>query len=426
MSDRRVSSIASVALRILHTADWHLGHALHGVDRGPEHERFVAWLLEAAAAEAVDAVVIAGDVFDAANPPAGAQALWYRFLAEAWRRLPRLQLVVVGGNHDSASRLDAVDPLLRQMGRLHVVGGVPRAGAPDLERLLVPLEDASGRRAAWVAAVPYLRAADLGAGAADADAAEATRRFYAAALERARARRAPGEALLATGHLYAVGGKTSELSERRFAVGNQAAVPADAFPADLAYVALGHLHLAQAVGGRETVRYSGSALPLSFGERGYRHGVVIADVEGEAVRAQRVLRVPRFVELVSVPDGEAPAPLPEVLAALEALPARGDGPDALRPLLEVKVRLERPEPALRVLLDQALAGKEARLVRIGTTLAGTGRALGDGERRALGDLVPEEVFRRKYDADYGGPPAPELLEAFRALLQEVESEEGAR
>ncbi|GAO05421.1 exonuclease SbcCD subunit D C-terminal domain-containing protein [Anaeromyxobacter sp. PSR-1] len=420
--------MASVALRILHTADWHLGHALHGVDRGPEHERFVAWLLDTAQAEAVDAVVVAGDVFDAANPPAGAQALWYRFLAEAWRRLPRLQLVVVGGNHDSASRLDAVDPLLREMGRLHVVGGVPRggAGAPELERLLVPLEDASGRRAAWVAAVPYLRAADLGAGAADADAAEATRRFYAAALEGARARRAPGEALLATGHLYAVGGKTSDLSERRLAVGNQAAVPADAFPADLAYVALGHLHLAQAVGGRETVRYSGSVLPLSFGERGYRHGVVVADLEGEAVRAQRVLRVPRFVELVSVPDAEAPAPLPEVLAALEALPARGDGPDALRPLLEVKVRLERPEPALRALLDQALAGKEARLVRIATTLAGTGRALGDGERRALGELVPEEVFRRKYDADYGGPPPDALLEAFRALLQEVESEEGAR
>lgn len=417
-----------MALRILHTADWHLGHALHGVDRGPEHARFLAWLLDTAAAEAVDAVIVAGDVFDGANPPADAQALWYRFLAESWRRLPRLQLVVVGGNHDSASRLDAVDPLLRQMGRLHVVGGVPRsgAGAPDLERLLVPLEDASGRRAAWVAAVPYLRAADLGAGAAEADAAEATRRFYAAALERARARRAPGEALLATGHLYAVGGRTSELSERRLAVGNQAAVPADAFPADLAYVALGHLHLAQAVGGRETVRYSGSALPLSFGERGYRHGVVVVDLDGEAARAQRTLRVPRFVDLLSVPDREEPAPLPEVLAALAALPARGDGSDELRPLLEVRIRLERPEPALRALLDQALDGKEARLVRIGTALAGTGRALGDGERRALGELVPEEVFRRKYDADYGGAPPDELLEAFRALLQEVESGEEAR
>lgn len=413
-----------MALRILHTADWHLGHALHGVDRLPEHQQFVGWLLDTVEAERIDAVIVAGDVFDAANPPADAQALWYRFLAEAWRRLPRLQVVVVGGNHDSASRLDAVDPLLREMGRLHVVGGVARrGGAPELDRLIVPLDGADGRPAALVAAVPYLRAADLGPGAADADLAEATRRFYAEVLERARARRAPGVALLATGHLYAVGGQVSELSERRLAVGLQSAVPADVFPLDLAYVALGHLHLAQPVGGRDNVRYAGSVLPLSFGERAYRHGVVIAELEGEALRSHRIVRIPRFVELLSVPDGAEPAPLDEVLGAVAALPARGDGPEAARPLLEVRIRLERPEPALRALLEQATAGREARLVRIATALQGDGRALGDGEQRALGELVPEEVFLRKYAADFGGPPPADLLAAFRALLVEVEAGE---
>jgi exonuclease SbcD len=310
------------------------------------------------------------------------------------------------------------------MGRLHVVGGAARrGGAPDPDRLIVTLEDASGRPAALVAAVPFLRAADLGPGAADAEAAEATRRFYAEVVGRARARRAPGTALLATGHLYAVGGRISELSERRLSAGLQSAVPDDVFPPDLAYVALGHLHLAQPVGGRENVRYAGSVLPLSFGERGYRHGVVIAELDGEALRAQRVVRVPRFVELLSVPDADEPAPLDDVLRALEALPARGEGPDAERPLLEVRVRLDHPEPALRALLDQALAGKEARLVRIATALRGDGRALGDGEERALGELVPEEVFLRKYAAEFDDPPSAELLAAFRELLAEVEAGE---
>jgi exonuclease SbcD len=99
-----------VALRLLHTSDWHLGHALHGVDRTYEHERLLAWLVEAVERESVDAVLVAGDVFDAANPPTEAQALWYRFLAEAWRRVPHLQIVAIGGNHDSAARLDSTDP----------------------------------------------------------------------------------------------------------------------------------------------------------------------------------------------------------------------------------------------------------------------------------------------------------------------------
>jgi DNA repair protein SbcD/Mre11 len=411
-------------LRLLHTSDWHLGHALHGVERSTEHALFVEWLLERLAAEAIDAVLVTGDVFDAANPPADAQNLWYHFLAEAWRRLPRLQIVVVGGNHDSASRLDAVDPLLRQMRRLHVVGGVTRRdGAPDLDRLVVPLVDAAGKPAAWIAAVPYLRAADLGPGAAGAlgeDTAEATRRFYTAVLDRARARRAPGEALLATGHLYAVGGRISELSERRLAVGSQSAIPADVFPPDVAYAALGHLHLAQAVSGREAVRYAGSVLPLSFAERGYAHSVVIAELQGEALTALRTVAIPRAVELLSLPEGDAPAPLPEVLRALAALPARGSGPEALRPLAEVRVRLEKPEPTLRAALDSAMQGKEARLVRISTELQGSGRALGDGEERPLADLKPLEVFLRKYDAEHGGPPPAGLLASFEDLLRDVE------
>jgi exonuclease SbcD len=411
-----------MALRLLHTADWHLGQSLHGIERTFEHERLLAWLLDAVEREGVDAVLVAGDVFDAANPPTEAQALWYRFLVEGWRRVPHLQVVVTGGNHDSAARLDATDPFLRAMERLHVLGGVTRRdGAPDLDRLVVPLRDRAGRVAAQVAAVPFLRAAETGAGTEEA-VAEGTRRFFGAVLERARARRAPDQALLAMGHLHLVGAQISELSERRLVVGNLSAVSHDLFPADVAYAALGHLHLAQPVGGREEVRYSGSLLPLSLKERAYEHGVVLVDLDGPRAASIRTLPLPRFVELPRVPADDA-GPLEEVLAELRRLPLRGPGPDAARPLLEVCVRVERPEPSLRQQVEEALAGKEARLARLGVETGGTALALGDVEARPLAELRPEQVFLRKWEKDFGGEPPGDVLAAFHELLDQVGQEQ---
>jgi len=212
-----------VTLRLFHTADWHLGHTLHGVERTYEHERLMAWLLQTIERESVDAVLVAGDVFDAANRPTEAQALWYRFLVEAWRRVPHVQVVVIGGNHDSGARLDATDPFLRAMERLHIVGCVTRRdGRPELDSVVVPLRDSSGEVRARVAAPVPARGGDRHR--PGDTVAEATRRFFGSVLDRARARRSPDEALVAMGHLYIVGAKASELSERRFVVGNQSAV----------------------------------------------------------------------------------------------------------------------------------------------------------------------------------------------------------
>src|SRR5688572_5574178 len=115
-------------LKLCHTSDWHLGHTLHGHGREHEHARFLAFLLDVLARERADALVIAGDVFDGSNPPASAQAAWYGFLADARSRLPGLDVLVVAGNHDSAARLAAPDPVLRALG-VRVVASVPSADA---------------------------------------------------------------------------------------------------------------------------------------------------------------------------------------------------------------------------------------------------------------------------------------------------------
>ena len=411
-------------MRILHTSDWHLGHTLHGVTRDFEHEAFLAWLLDLLEERETDALVVAGDVFDSANPPASAQRLLYRFLADARRRCPDLDVVVVAGNHDSASRLEAPRPLLDGLG-IHVAGALARRDSGDLDmtRLLVPLRGRSGEVEAWCLAIPFLRPADLWAvdAAAGDPLIEGVRAVYSEAAERAAERLVAGQALVATGHLYMVGGEVSELSERKILGGNQHALPADLFGPGVAYAALGHLHLAQRVAGRETVRYSGAPLPLSLDEGSYPHQVVEVEFDGERAIRVEPLRVPRVVDILTVPGPEH-APLEAVLEALAALDLDADLAPQRWPYLEVRVRLERPEPGLRVMVEQALAGRPARLLKISPMHTGTRRALADVlPARPLQEITPDEVFRRRYAQRYEGAPSAALLDAYHALVEQVQA-----
>lgn len=400
-------------MRVLHTADWHLGHTLHDLPRDREHGAFLAWLLDTIVAERIDALLVAGDVFDAGNPPASALAAWYGFLAEAHRRRPRMVTVAIAGNHDSPSRLTAPAELLGGV-RARVIGAVPRGGDPDA--LVIPLPDADGRIGAWLAAVPYLRPGDLDE-RAEGERTAAVRAVHAAAIARARARRGPGQALLAMGHLHVAGAEAS-LSERRIAIGGLEATAA-AFGDDVAYVALGHLHRAQRAGAPH-VRYAGSPIPLAMAEADYRHGVVVVELDGERLSGIRTLDVPRTVELVRVP-ARGPASLDEVLAALVALPPLDRAVDAeLRPFLEVRVRLARPEPRLRVRIEEAVRDRHARLVKITTEGAGDRRALAEATpAEALAELDPREVLRRRWQRDHAGDVPPPIVAAFDALVREV-------
>lgn len=420
-------------MRILHTSDWHLGHTLHDLPREHEHQRFLDWLLEAIGEHGIDALLVAGDVFDTANPSAAAQAMFYRFVAKARRLHERLEIVVVGGNHDSADRLDAPEPLLDGFD-IRVVGGLPRTAERklNLDRLLVPLRGRDGSVAAWVAAVPFLRPADLPP--VDGDPAEGepvdpliegVRSIYGEVLEAALSRREPGEAIVAMGHLYMTGTKISELSERKILGGNQHALPVELFPETVAYAALGHLHLPQAVG-RESVRYSGSPIPLSMAEIDYPHQVCIVDLEGERLAGVRSLRIPRAVELLRVPKKGA-LKVPELLEALEALPDRKAGVDPSElPYLEVRALLERPDPGLRSQVEAVVARKAARLVKLGLETTGDGKALADRlAQQMLDELLPHQVFENRWRKDHEEPMPEELLAAFHELVDEVGQRAGA-
>jgi DNA repair protein SbcD/Mre11 len=401
-------------MRLLHTSDWHLGHLLLDLPREREHQAFLAWLLDVLEAERIDALLVTGDVFDAGNPPATAQAAWFGFLAEAHRRRPAMTTVVIAGNHDSPGRLVAPAPLMAGV-RTHVVGQLPRVagGALDASRVVVPLPRADGTIAAWAVAVPFLRPGDL-----HDDTPEAVRAVYAEALGAARARREAGQAIVAMGHLHLSGGEPSWMSERRVTVGGVEALDGRGFGDDVAYVALGHLHKAQRVGA-EHVRYAGSPIPLAMGEADYVHSVVVVELDGERAGAVRTVPVPRAVELRRVP--RVAAPLPEVLAAIAALDVAAPGDDReLAPYVEVKVRLAAPEPHLRTQIEQAMRGKRARLVKISPELTGDRLALADAPPpESLAELDPREVLRRRWRRDHQDDVPAEVMAAFEQLLVDV-------
>lgn len=408
-------------MRLLHTSDWHLGHTLHDVSREHEHRRFFAWLLDVLEDRRVDALLVTGDVFDSANPPAEAQRMLYELIVEARRRLPQLQTVIIGGNHDSAARLDAPRSVLGALG-VHVVGGLPRDGARiDVDRLLVRLRGADGGGALCVA-LPYLRPADLPGVAGEDPLIGGVRAIHDEVLAEAARRREDGDALVVTGHCYMTGASLSELSERKILGGNLHALPVDLYPENVTYAALGHLHRPQAVGGREAVRYAGSPIPLAFDEEPYPHQVVIVELAGGDLRGIEAVRVPRSVQILRVPaDGPG---LPDaVLELLAALPERGDdqATDEL-PFLEVRLRLEAPDPTLKARVEAAVEGKAARLLRTHVERSAAG-ALADREgRRDIQELQPGDVFLHRYRALYpdGGEPSAALVEAFHELLEEAQ------
>ena len=415
-------------MRLLHTSDWHLGQSLHNFERHYEHQRFLDWLLDTIVAERADALLIAGDIFDNANPSSASQKQLYRFLQRAKERVPHLNLVVVGGNHDSPGRLEAPGPLLEAHGT-RVIGAVQRHadGAIDLEALVLPLTGADGAVQAWCLAVPFLRPGDVPRKAAEAEAEAETSDsaadpylagvalLYKQALDLALTKRQPGQAIVAMGHCHMVDGQMSADSERRIVIGGTEMLPAGIFDPAIAYAALGHLHLAQAVGKQHHIRYCGSPIPLSFAEVGYQHQVLRIDLDGDAVREIAPIAVPRAVQLLRVPA--KPALIGQVLEELAALDVP-DVPTEEQPFLEVRVRLDAPEPGLRARIEAALDGKPVRLAKIETSSAARGAAV-DAEVMTLDrleQLKPDDIFRQLYQQRFGNEAPPDQLSAFAELM----------
>ncbi|MDR0578241.1 MAG: exonuclease SbcCD subunit D C-terminal domain-containing protein [Candidatus Accumulibacter sp.] len=398
-------------MKILHTSDWHLGRALYGRKRYEEFEAFLAWLAETIGRNGINALLVAGDVFDTAAPGNRAQELYYRFLCRVAASSCR-HVVVVAGNHDSPSFLDAPRELLKAID-VHVVGGA--TGTPEDE--VLTLRDERGAPELIVCAVPYLRDRDIRVAEAGESADDRQRKLIegirghyaavAAVAERRRAELGAGVPIVGMGHLFTEGGRTADGDGvRELYAGSLSRVSPGIFPACFDYVALGHLHVPQPVKGAETLRYSGSPLPVGFAEAGQRKSVCQVEFGGAAASVH-LIDVPVFQELERI-QGDWNG----IAERLAELSARDSGA-----WLEITYTGAEVIADLRDRLETLLSGGRMEILRVKDTRIDERvlRQLHAGE--TLDDLDADDVFGRCLDA-HAVPEEqrPELLRAYRETL----------
>ncbi|MFV0501604.1 MAG: exonuclease SbcCD subunit D [Bacteroidales bacterium] len=336
-------------IKILHTADWHLGQTFYNYDRKWEHKAFLDWLIDKTAEIKADVLLICGDVFDNQNPSAEAQSLYYSFLKKITDINPELQIIIIAGNHDSASRLEAPNPLLETM-NITVRGLINRDenGEIDFNNLIIPL-----RKGGNVLAVQYLRQGDY---PSSKEYGLGVENMYKELYQRVNKDERP---IISLGHLHAINSSINENDRsERIIMGELDNINLDVFDNEIDYLALGHLHRHQRVGGKENFRYSGSPLPMSFAEKNYKHGVVLVNYDKEV--EIEFIPYPSPIELISIPD--RPQELEEVLEAINTLP---EGKvDETTSFLEIKVLITEVNPEMRISIENALKNKKIKLCRI--------------------------------------------------------------
>jgi exonuclease SbcD len=406
-------------MRVLHTADWHIGQLFHEYDRSYEHQHFLDWLVKSLNNHQIDVLLISGDVFDISNPAAASIKMFYSFLNQATKTNPDLQIIITAGNHDSASRLEAPKPLL-ESSNVHIIGLVEKDsdGNIDYEKLVIPIHDEDGNIKVWCLAIPFLRMGDYPTIADCANPyTEGVTALYKEAFGYAAHKKQDGQSIIAMGHLHTQHAELTELDKtERLIMGGVECIHANAFHPDIKYVALGHIHKAQRIGGKEHIRYSGSPLPMSFSEIHYKHQVIVFDLEEEANNLKHV-EIPLFVPLQRIPLSHQP--LHEVIALLEHLP-KMDSAVETTPYLEVKILLEGPEPALRHKIETALAGKKVRLAKIDVKYPVTTQEAQEFiTPEKLNDLQPIDVFGKVYQSRYNSEVPTEILQLFQKVVQEV-------
>ena len=403
-------------LKILHTSDLHIGKRLYQEELADDLHLFFNWLTDLIKENQVDVLLVAGDVFDVANPSSESRRMYYELL----RKLMHLKckVIITGGNHDSPAVLEAPRELLRYLD-IHVIGGYGN----DPESLLIPLGNEKGQVEAVVACVPYLRDADLRKYTADEtyeERTEAVRDGIARIYREAATlcgEKFPGLPALATGHLYVQGASLSD-SERDIQIGNMAGLETSRLPDYFSYYALGHLHKPQEPDGSRLV-YSGAPVKLSFSESGNRNRVMLINIDQGEVKTESI-PVPEFRRLIRFRGS--------VARLKQELDNYSPNDNKLGDFIELEALEENHDPARRVELEEMIGNfynDKARIlkhsIRFSSQPAGTASLYGDIE--SITDLKPMDVFEKRMERENLEESTRDMLrDAFRELLEEVEQQ----
>ena len=398
------------AMKVLHTADWHLGQKLLQNDRHEEFQMALDWLLQAIVAEKIEVLLVSGDIFDIGNPPNQARQLYYNFLGKLMNT-PCKHVVITGGNHDSPAMLNAPKALLEAF-NIHIVGAYSGA----IEDELILLKDEKGEVSIVIAAVPFLRDRDLrismaGESQKDKNARlqEGLTAHYNSLAALMQPYKKKGAVAIAMGHLFAKGAVAADKQDNIY-LGNRENMKAGQFSSIFDYVALGHIHRAQRVGEAEHIRYSGSLIPLSFSERGDTKGVYVLDIQNGRIKNTKNIRVPVFRRLKSI-EGD----LDKVQQSLERFTNKKQG--ELTPWVEVKVLTEEYIPQLDKLLRDFTEQMDLELVKIRVIRPYQSLVIEHTDLPDLEDMKVDEVFKKRCTSQ--GDMSEEQIESLMATFGEL-------
>ncbi len=381
-------------MRILHTSDWHLGQHFMGKSRQAEHQCLIDWLLAQVDAHAVDAVLIAGDIFDTGSPPSYARELYSQLVVRLHGA--GVALLLLGGNHDSVATLGESRGLLACLSSTVVA----TVDDPASQVVVLPLRGGKGKAGCIVCAIPFIRPRDVLQSQAGQSADEkqqsmraAIQGYYQAVHEAGRARQADLQSqlgrvvpLIATGHLTTVGASSNE-SVREIYVGSLDAYPTAAFP-PVDYIALGHIHKPQTVGGLDHIRYCGSPIPLGFDEAKQQKEMLLVDLNADGLAGITPLVVPRFQPLISVGGN-----LTALAGAITAAALEGS---VARPVwLEVTVAEDDYLADLPARIEAMTRGLPIEVLRVRRQRGNAAASMVGEITETLDELSPDEVFARR-------------------------------
>ncbi len=395
-------------IELLHTSDWHLGQNFMGKSREEEHNAFLTWLLMVIKENAVDILIVSGDIFDTGTPPNYALELYYNFLKALADIKTLNSTIIVAGNHDSVATLKAPKQLLKAL-NIHVV----TSGDRD-EDIVIPIIN-KDKLQAIVCAVPYLRDSVIREAVSGETISEKEKMFnrgikayYENAYQKALELKADNNIpIIATGHLTTVGSRSSE-SERDIYIGGTLDIGGDYLGEMFDYVALGHLHINQTVGGNH-IRYSGSPIPLSFSESNNTHKVNLVTLKKSEIIVEE-LEVPPYRKLLVLRGNQA-----LIEKELEAIEDK---------TCWIEIHLNDDNP---MFANQAIRTKasELELTLLAVKIEKSEKELQAKELQAisLDDLSVEEVFKKRLEHEELESKAleEELFKRFREVYEKVQS-----
>ena len=399
-------------MRIIHTADWHLGQFFYNKSRAAEHQAFLDWLLARIEEHQVDALIVAGDLFDSGTPPSYARELFNRFVVAL--QPTGCQLVVLAGNHDSVATLNESRALLACLNTQVIT-------TPQPDHNLLLLRNRAGEPGALLCAIPYLRPRDImrsRAGQSGREKQLSLLEAIAAQYQRSvDAARAHPLALpvIATGHLTTVGVSKSD-SVRDIYIGTLDAFPASAFP-DVDYVALGHIHRAQRVANSDHIRYSGSPIPLSFDELGSEKSVFLLQLDSAGLQSVTPLPVPPFQPMKMLKGS---------LAEIEAQLAPFADHQGDRPVwLDIEVTTQEFLSDLQRRVEALTADLPVEILLLRRSREQRQHSLAQLKNETLSEIKVEEVFARRIALaeDIEEAEHARLSALFRATLASLEESE---